>query len=58
MIETKNPRCLLQVDGGIKASNIKRAVDSGADTIVVGSAIYNDSTSVADAVAELRSALA
>lgn len=58
MIEARNPRCLLQVDGGIKASNIRRAVEAGADTVVVGSAIYNDSMSVADAVAELRSALA
>ena len=29
-------RCLLEVDGGIKSSNIKRVVEAGADIIVVG----------------------
>jgi ribulose-phosphate 3-epimerase len=57
MIDARNPRCLLEVDGGIKSSNIKRVVEAGADTIVVGSAIYNDDESVSDAVAALRSAI-
>jgi ribulose-phosphate 3-epimerase len=57
MIDARNPRCLLQVDGGIKASNIKRVVEAGADTIVVGSAIYNDDEAVHDAVSALRSAI-
>jgi ribulose-phosphate 3-epimerase len=55
-IDRRNPACLLQVDGGVKASNIRRVIDAGADTIVVGSAIYNEVTSVADAVRELRAA--
>jgi ribulose-phosphate 3-epimerase len=57
MIDARNPRCLLEVDGGIKSSNIQRVVEAGADTIVVGSAIYNDDESVSDAVAALRSAI-
>jgi ribulose-phosphate 3-epimerase len=57
MIDARNPRCLLEVDGGIKASNITRVVEAGADTIVVGSAIYNDDEAVHDAVLALRSAI-
>ena len=30
----------LEVDGGIKAENIRRAADAGADTFVAGSAIF------------------
>lgn len=57
ILDERNPTCLLQVDGGIKASNIKRVVDAGADTLVVGSAIYNDATPIAESVAALRAAL-
>ena len=46
----------LEVDGGIKADNIRRVADAGADTFVAGSAIFNasDRKSVVDA---MRSAL-
>jgi ribulose-phosphate 3-epimerase len=54
MIELRKPGCLLQVDGGIKASNIRRVINAGADTVVVGSAIYNERESVAEAVRALR----
>jgi len=30
----------LEVDGGIKAGNIRRVADAGADTFVAGSAIF------------------
>ncbi len=33
---------LIQVDGGIKKSNIKSVVDLGANVIVAGSAVFND----------------
>jgi ribulose-phosphate 3-epimerase len=32
----------LQVDGGISMSTIEYALDAGADTFVVGSAVFND----------------
>jgi ribulose-phosphate 3-epimerase len=32
----------LEVDGGIKAGNIRRAADAGADTFVAGSAIFGE----------------
>ena len=33
---------LIQVDGGVKKSNIKSVVDLGANVIVAGSAVFND----------------
>jgi ribulose-phosphate 3-epimerase len=47
----------LEVDGGIKASNIAQIASSGASVLVVGSAVYNKTSSVAESVAELRKAL-
>ncbi len=57
MIELVNPRCNLEVDGGIKASNIGRIRSAGADMFVVGSGVFNDESTVNDSVAELRGAL-
>jgi ribulose-phosphate 3-epimerase len=58
MLDERNPSCRLQVDGGIKASNIGRLIEAGADTFVIGSAIFSPDRSVADAVADLRAAIA
>ncbi|NWG76330.1 MAG: ribulose-phosphate 3-epimerase, partial [Rubrivivax sp.] len=42
----------LEVDGGIKADNIRRVADAGADTFVAGSAIFGqkDYRAVIDAM--------
>lgn len=58
MIESLNPKCHLEVDGGIKASNIGKVRSAGADMFVVGSGVFNPDTTVEDAVASLRQALA
>ena len=47
----------LEVDGGIKADNIRAAADAGADTFVAGSAIFGQKD-YAKAIAEMRTALA
>jgi ribulose-phosphate 3-epimerase len=57
MLDERNPTCRLQVDGGIKASNIRRLNETGADTFVVGSAVFSRDRSVAEAVAELKAAV-
>ena len=46
----------LEVDGGIKADNIRRAADAGADTFVAGSAIFGQ-RDYAAAIAAMRAAL-
>ena len=45
------------MDGGIKSDNAALVVNAGADQLVAGSAVFNDRVSVADAIAELRSAV-
>lgn len=47
----------LQVDGGIKADNIRRVADAGADTFVAGSAIFGQ-PDYAKVIAAMRGALA
>ena len=54
MIEEKNLDVLIEVDGGVKASNIKQIVDAGADVLVAGSAIFGDD--IEKSVKELRMA--
>ena len=48
---------ILEVDGGIKADNAALVARAGADQLVAGSAVYNDSVSVAEAMGQLRSAV-
>jgi ribulose-phosphate 3-epimerase len=50
----KNQR--LQIDGGIKASNVKSAIDAGVDWFVIASAIF-DKPDRAEAIAEIRAAM-
>jgi ribulose-phosphate 3-epimerase len=48
----------IQIDGGVKASNLAQIVGAGATNIVAGSAIYNARQTVAEAIGALRAALA
>ena len=49
--------CDLEVDGGINARTIKAVVTSGANVIVAGTAIFNESGSVAANMQKLSEAL-
>ena len=55
-IEASGKDIRLEVDGGIKADNIRRVADAGADTFVAGSAIFGkpDYKAVVD---QMRAAL-
>jgi ribulose-phosphate 3-epimerase len=52
LIEQSGRDIRLEVDGGIKVDNIRRAADAGADTFVAGSAIFGqaDYKTVIDAM--------
>lgn len=52
-----NPECEIEVDGGVKANNINKISDAGADVFVAGSAIFNGQASIMDNVIELRASL-
>ena len=56
MISELNPGCRLEVDGGVKASNARRIVDAGADTLVAGSAVYAPDRDIGEAMEALRTA--
>jgi len=53
LIDKLNPRCELEVDGGINLQTIGEAYLAGADVFVVGAAVYNTKASVADNVRQL-----
>jgi ribulose-phosphate 3-epimerase len=56
LIDRIKPNCSLEVDGGIDATTAPLAVAAGADVLVAGSAIFNDSESVTAAMQRLRAA--
>lgn len=50
-------RCDIEVDGGIHAGTVAKAVEAGANLLVAGSAVYNNRESVEQAMNRLRQAL-
>ena len=48
----------IEVDGGIKTSNVRQVVQAGATVLVVGSGIFNQQASVAENMAALRAVMA
>jgi ribulose-phosphate 3-epimerase len=57
MIEQVNPECALEVDGGIDEATAPLAVEAGANVLVAGTAIFDKSKKVADAMEALRDAV-
>ena len=41
MIDTHNPSCLIEVDGGVNDQNIHELNDAGVDVVVAGSYVFN-----------------
>lgn len=56
LLDEFNPTCDLEVDGGIGVQNIGDVARSGANVIVMGSAVFNDERPVAENLALLRQA--
>jgi ribulose-phosphate 3-epimerase len=48
----------IEIDGGVKVSNAASCVQAGADVLVAGSVIFNDTSSVEENMRELSRALA
>jgi ribulose-phosphate 3-epimerase len=48
----------LEIDGGVKADNARRAAEAGASVLVAGSAVFEDPRGPAAALRELRAAVA
>ena len=47
----------LEVDGGIKVSNVQSVVEAGASVVVAGSAIFSSGTTIENSIAEIRKAV-
>ncbi len=56
LLDAANPSAHLEVDGGIKASNVYEAVEAGANVIVAGSAVFGGTGTVAANIEAIRSA--
>jgi len=57
LLDEFNPTCDLEVDGGVGDHNIGDVVRSGANVVVVGSAVFNSNRSVAENITLLREAV-
>lgn len=55
IIDERKPGIDIEVDGGIKLSNLQQVIDAGANVIVAGSAIF-DSDNVEEAVRSFKKA--
>ncbi len=56
LLDELNPGARLEVDGGIKAENIRQVAEAGADTFVAGSAVFG-ADDYARAIADMRKEL-
>ena len=52
MIQTKNPTCDLEIDGGVHLGNAKSAADDGANVLVIGTGIFRHPAGPTAAMAE------
>ena len=52
-IDAKGYGCLIEVDGGVSPSNARRLIESGADILVAGSAVFRSETPQ-DVIADMR----
>ena len=53
IVDSTNPACLLEIDGGISPANCKEVIEAGADILVAGSAVFG-AENMADAISALR----
>jgi ribulose-phosphate 3-epimerase len=57
MVEQVNPKCALEVDGGIDEATAPLAVEAGANVLVAGTSIFGLNKKVAAAMDALRDAV-
>ena len=57
LLDRRQSPANLEVDGGINVDTAGLAVEAGALILVAGSAVYNERTSVAEAIAGLRASI-
>jgi len=54
LIEKRNPKCLIEVDGGVSDQNINALKEAGVDVVVAGSFVYKHPEGVKRAIGALK----
>ncbi|MEA3418930.1 MAG: ribulose-phosphate 3-epimerase [Campylobacterota bacterium] len=54
LIEKRNPKCLIEVDGGINDKNVHMLHEAGVDVVVAGSYVYKHPERVEEAINSLK----
>ncbi len=54
LIARKNPKCLIEVDGGVSDKNIAKLKEAGVDIVVAGSYVYKHPNGVKEAIESLK----
>jgi len=54
LIEKRNPKCLIEVDGGVNSDNISILKEAGVDIVVAGSFVFNHADGYSNAIASLK----
>lgn len=54
LIEKRNPKCLIEVDGGVNDKNVKELEAAGVDVVVAGSFVYKHPEGIAKAISVLK----
>lgn len=57
MIDEKNPKCELAIDGGLRADNLEPLIECNPDVVVLSSAIFKDSEGITAGVKRCRQAI-
>ena len=57
ILDETESKAELEVDGGIKVSNVRSVVEAGASVVVAGSAIFSSGTTIEHNIAEIRKAV-
>ena len=54
LINERNPKCLIEVDGGVNDENVKLLEEAGVDVVVAGSFVYKHTEGVKEAITSLK----
>jgi len=54
LINQHNPKCLIEVDGGVNSDNIQELKEAGVDIVVAGSFVFNHKDGYKRAIESLK----
>lgn len=57
MIDEKNPKCELAIDGGLRSDNLEPLIECNPDVVVLSSAIFKDSEGITAGVKRCRQSI-